>query len=229
MPFRLRATLLCGAGCVPDVISIAEMMGKVLHKLAGIKAGDAELPGDGPGPSWKWCSVFQSIQNCATVQARVELKISSNKMSIPMPNRKSFVGRKLEIEDVANKLTAGSFSRVLVHGDPGVGKDVVAVQVALHDKVSCPGADLQAWLQGSTDEMLQRQIVEYFETHRPEVTRNIAKNEAWKAVLKWLGRNDGWLFIVEDAQRTLNSTRPARFEEQGGSCDESISFAHCTS
>ena len=79
-----------------------------------------------------------------------------------------------------------------------MGKDTVAAEVVRQPAVS-GRFELQAWLRASTDEGLRRQLVRFFETHRPEALYGAAKQEeAFARAVAWLGRHSGWLLVVED-------------------------------
>jgi hypothetical protein len=96
--------------------------------------------------------------------------------------------------------------RVFLHGLPGVGKDAVAAMVVKHADVRKEGGTLQAWLQASSETVLQKQLVELFVTHRPEVLRNVEEKNDLKACIetikKWLStEEEEWLFVFEDTSK----------------------------
>lgn len=123
-------------------------------------------------------------------------------MAIPVSRDRSFVGRSVEIAATLAALLKGPGARVLLHGLPGVGKDSVAVEVVSRSEIEqCPGLELQAWIQGSTDDGFRRQLVQVFATHRPVVIRTAEgdQGKCLELIKTWLRNNEGWLFVIEDA------------------------------
>ncbi len=67
---------------------------------------------------------------------------------------------------------------------------------------------LQAWLQASTDDGFARQLVRFFETHRPEALVGAGdEDERVSKTVAWLAGHDGWLLVCEDATRACASLR----------------------
>ena len=136
-------------------------------------------------------------------------------MAILKTRERCLVGRDADIKTVVDAALRGTTSRVLIHGPPGVGKDVIAVEAVLDGRIKRNGAlALQAWLQGSTDEMFRRQLVRLFATQFPGVVRGTESDEAatLASITRWLRMNPGWLFVVEDANfecRSLWTCLPA--------------------
>ena len=123
-------------------------------------------------------------------------------MSIPQPRARELVGRSSIIEQATEALLGRAGSRVLIHGLPGVGKDVIAAGVVRSEDIAeRTDLRLQAWLQGSTDSGLRTQLVEQFETHWPVVVQSAAdQSEKLGRIRSWLSTNpESWLFVVEDA------------------------------
>ena len=67
--------------------------------------------------------------------------------------RSWLVGGEQEVQDaIDGLLLAGQGARVLIHGSPGMGKDVVASEVVRDPRITnCPGVHYQKWLVASTD------------------------------------------------------------------------------
>lgn len=59
---------------------------------------------------------------------------------------------------------------------------------------------LQAWLQGSSDDVFRRQLVAFFESWRPDVVQGCEtkQEEALQCISAWLGATDGWLLVVDN-------------------------------
>ena len=185
-------------------------MGVVLRRVDGIKDGVHATDGsdhDATPSDWTWKD-WDPPDGTATVSFATTLQVASQRVSIPKFREKCLVGRDTEIEKVAGATLAGDHSRVLMHGPPGVGKDVTAAEAVLRDDVKLnPKLTMQAWLQGSTDEMFRRQLVRLFATQRPNVARGSGDQAATLAKIKeWLAANPScWLFVVEDANAESKS------------------------
>jgi len=88
-----------------------------------------------------------------------------------------------------------------------VGKDTVAANVVRLPEVS-RRFEMQAWLQASTDEGLRRQLVRFFDTHRPEALHGAEKQEErFDRAVAWLARHSGWLLVFGDATRACDALR----------------------
>lgn len=184
-------------------------MGTILQALRGIAARnssesvdgtDAPPPDDSSPPHsppvWAW--TWPTRQPPRTI--KVLLELSAGGMSIPVPLETCLVGRAETIEQVKACLSKEP-ARVLLHGLPGMGKDVVAAEVVRSNELASMRLQLQAWLQGSTDAMLHRQLVDLFETQMPEVLAGEVdgEDEHLAAIRSWLETHDGWFLVVEDA------------------------------
>eukprot|EP00656_Telonema_subtile_P054575 TRINITY_DN8196_c0_g2_i4.p1 TRINITY_DN8196_c0_g2~~TRINITY_DN8196_c0_g2_i4.p1 ORF type:complete len:557 (-),score=103.46 TRINITY_DN8196_c0_g2_i4:156-1826(-) len=176
-------------------------MGCVLHDLAGVRQNQLKSSPSVPAVAdgWHWASI--TAPAAATISVHISLKLSETRMSIPIPSCRLLVGRDAEVGEAAAALVASSHSRVLLHGLPGVGKDATAAAVVRSQAVALAGLRLQAWLQGSTADGLQRQLVDVFTTHRREVVAECEQDQAkaLDAIKAWLGEHaHTWLFVVED-------------------------------
>ena len=113
---------------------------------------------------------------------------------------------------------------MIVHGLPGVGKDTTVAQSLLEERVAaCSRVTLAAWLHGSTNDSLRRDLLQVFRTHRPQVLRGMAseKEEAqFEAVRAWMANNPGWFFVVEDAPQDacLESLFPPSGDDVASRC-----------
>jgi hypothetical protein len=151
------------------------------------------------GPlQWRPPSVAE-MAVCTTLR----LETPSVRMSVPVARVDEIVGRESTVERITAALTPGA--RVLLHGLPGVGKDTVMAEVAHRPEIQSLGG-LQAWLQASSDVVLQRQLIELFATHRPRVVAGLYNDApaAIAAIKQWLASHSEWVFFVEDA--SLGST-----------------------
>jgi DNA polymerase III delta prime subunit len=162
-----------------------------------------------------------SNTNEGDVEVFIKLVPPNRNVHIPVGRDTTIVGREEIIDQVAKDLLEGSCSRILLHGPPGVGKDTVAAMVVKRPDVRMDGeglrgaseehrstghdapARLQAWLQASSESVLQRQLVELFTTHRPEVLHDVVREEIKNCIEKikeWLSTTEEkWLFVFEDA------------------------------
>jgi hypothetical protein len=63
------------------------------------------------------------------------------------------------------------------------------------------GEGLQAWLQASSEAVLQQQLVELFATHRPSVIegKQDVLATCLAAIKTWLAASNDWLLVFEDA------------------------------
>ena len=148
-------------------------------------------------PGWPWA---EELQHAPTV--RVMLRITGHRMSIPKTQERCLVGRDTVIDEATKAILSVSGARVLIHGIPGAGKDVVAAEAVLREEVSDNAQlTLQAWLQGSSDAGLRSQLADLFDLHWPTVVRaGSDQTERLKLIYAWLESHPrAWLFVVEDA------------------------------
>ena len=153
-----------------DISSVLIDMGKVLHRLRGIK--DAALPltaDDRVADGWDWAArLGLLIGTNGHLQLRILLAVGKSGMAIPMARERCLVGRAAVISKLCAALCEPK-ARIWLHGMQSVGKDVVAAKVVLCEPIcSDPDLQLQAWLSGSSTEMLQRQLLHVLTTQRPE-------------------------------------------------------------
>eukprot|EP00041_Stephanoeca_diplocostata_P001679 m.20935 g.20935 ORF g.20935 m.20935 type:complete len:1905 (-) comp12269_c0_seq4:275-5989(-) len=137
-----------------------------------------------------------------TEQVLVDVEVTSlaSRMKIPMARTTALVGRKAVIEDLVAALAdPGKAPRILVHGIPGVGKDVVVAEVVHHPRIQSLNG-LQLWIQATTDALFQRQMLDAFRTHRPDVVRGFEcdTNEGIRLIRSWLARTPDWVIVLED-------------------------------
>ena len=192
-----------GAELADDVADV----GVVLHRLDGIKDGVPTTVGCSAPADWSW-ECWAPPAKTKDVNLTITLKVTGQRMSIPKGREQCLVGRDDEVKKVVGAALAGDRSRALIHGPPGVGEDVTAVEAVLDDAVKLNlELTTQAWLQGSTDEMFRRQLVRLFATQRPNVVRGSGDQAATLAKIKeWLAANPScWLFVVEDANADSKS------------------------
>ena len=118
-------------------------------------------------------------------------------MSIPVAREHILVGRETSIDTVTTQLLASPCTRVLIHGDPGVGKDTVAAEVVHTDNVQQLGG-LQAWLQASSDLVFRRQLINVFLTHRPWVVEGCETDASTcvKKIFAFLHASDEELSLI---------------------------------
>lgn len=167
----------------------------VLRQLDDIIPGhDAcHAPADAAWP-WKW--------PFGGTEGRVDVQLAlAGGMRIPAVKERCLVGRSELINTVVAKLQNSSPACVLLHGPPGVGKDVVAAEVA-RSSLLCEDTDLelQAWLLASTDTMLRDQLLHLFHTQRPSVFGcDETQEEKLLAIRKWLEKHSNWFLVIEDA------------------------------
>ena len=134
------------------------------------------------------------------VHLRVHLQLSVGGMHLPIEPERNFVGREDKVTDLEKALMKDG-ARVLVHGIAGVGKDTLVAEVCRGDFVkTLPDMRVMAWLQGSTDAALRRQLIEHFLTHQRGVLHGHEKDPkaCLKVIREWLSHNPGWFIIVED-------------------------------
>jgi hypothetical protein len=208
-------------------------MGRILHRTVGIKDALPTTEGDGPPADWEWCRELERVlrspmtsggglASSDTMVVAMRLVITGSRMSIPVTRDGIVIGRDDDIAAVIAGLLAGGGSRVVVWGEPGVGKDVVA-RVAVRDKQVSdhPGFKLQAWLLGSNDDTFRRQLIRLFESHEPEVVKGCADDDdaALLRIKQWLAANDGWFFVVEDASWLCQSLCEVLPPGRGSDCD----------
>ena len=201
-------------------------MGRTLHLLSGLQHGQDCPPGDGPPEGWsRWQSMLDEVLRTKAVH--VQLKIQSNRMRIPIPDDRVFEGREKDLESVVKSLlqpgarvsspialaalacpSSHVCAQVLLQGVGGIGKDMVAAKVVLDPRIAKhPELIYQVWLQGSSDEVFQRQLLSFFEQRLPEIVFGVEQNatEALARIREWLLSNDGWLLVIEDATRRCAS------------------------
>jgi hypothetical protein len=88
-------------------------------------------------------------------------------------------------------------------GIAGVGKDTVAAEVVNDPQVQ-ERKGLQAWLQASSEIVLQQQLVDIFATHRSWVVAGLQDDPQAqiRAIKKWLAECKDWILVFEDASPT---------------------------
>ena len=127
-------------------------MGVVLHRLTGIKDAIPTTEGHDTHPDdWMWPTQLPGAADAtATVTAVVTLAVTGQRMSIPKGRERCLVGRTADIERVVVATVSAIASRVLIYGDPGVGKDVVATEAVLDDRIKHnQQLTVQAWLRAA--------------------------------------------------------------------------------
>jgi hypothetical protein len=89
---------------------------------------------------------------------------------------------------------------VAAEGIAGVGKDTVAAEVVNSSQVQS-GEGLQAWLQASSEIVLQQQLVDLFAAHRPEIVQGIQNDllACLAAIKEYLAESKDWILMFEDA------------------------------
>eukprot|EP00041_Stephanoeca_diplocostata_P035475 m.1254289 g.1254289 ORF g.1254289 m.1254289 type:complete len:1928 (+) comp24707_c0_seq5:482-6265(+) len=123
-----------------------------------------------------------------------------SRMLVPMARVPNMVGRQDTIQQAISWLVEEDAApRILIHGIPGVGKDVMVAEVVHDSRVRALGG-LQCWIQASTDALLQRQLLEVFCTHRPHVVQGAEHDMtvALPRIASWLKDNADWTFVFED-------------------------------
>ena len=192
-----------------ELAGVLADMGAVLRRLDGINTGTPTTAGHSTPADWTWGSCIAPV-GTTTVNVATKLVVTGQRMSIPKARERCLVGRDAEIRRAVDATLAGDHARVLVHGPPGMGKDVTAVEAVLDDRIKLnPQLTMQAWLQGSTDEMFRRQLVRLFATQHPKLVAGLENDQpaALAKVKQWLATNPScWLFVVEDANAESRST-----------------------
>eukprot|EP00037_Helgoeca_nana_P005517 m.52207 g.52207 ORF g.52207 m.52207 type:complete len:1215 (+) comp16504_c0_seq1:381-4025(+) len=154
----------------------------------------------------KLASVDKSENNFAIpavatedVDVTLRLETPSTRMSVPIARVNEIVGRGDTVAKVITDVLAPS-ARVLIYGDPGVGKDTVMAEVAHFDEVKALGG-LQEWLLASSEAGFRRQLVELFAVHRSFVVAGCENDAAAAiaAIKTWLSQTTEWMLFVEDA------------------------------
>ena len=199
-----RNALFHGGGI--DVAASLAAMKQVLGLLAGINthAGDEFKVSAGATVVWPWPEELQRFLAAPVpmAQVRVMLAVTGHRMSVPLSKDQMMVGRDAVVADIAGAVFAAPGARVLVHGIPGIGKDVAATAAVLDARVqNLAGGLPPAWLQASTDGGLRQHLVEHFRTHLPGLLRGAETDqaEALVRIRRWLEDEIDWLFVVEDA------------------------------
>ena len=187
-----------------DLVKVLETMGKILHFFTGLKDSL---------PTTKWGDVPETWTNHLSyatllgqvrddkVEMQVKLVRSRSRMTIPIPPDECFTGREEDVRQVTKALMQNG-ARVLVHGPSGVGKSTLIAEVIRRGDISkYADISLVGWLSGSTDQVLQTDLIELFNLHHRELLRGLdTKSDArLKAIRNWLQTNDGWLIAVDDA------------------------------
>ena len=125
-------------------------------------------------------------------------------INLPFRPEPCLVGRDTQIETVLTELERDAPSRVLIGGEPGMGKDVVAVQ-ALHDERAralvrpALRSFMPYWLPATTADDLRGKLRQLGVDHLG--ADPTADQEAvLKHVRTWLAHEDnaGWLLYLED-------------------------------
>ena len=166
-----RHWLFHNTGADIDVPAVLCTTGTILHQFEGIALPPPATlsSGDGPPTTWTWNVDGLPSLGGSTVEVPVALSITGHGMRIPMSKERCLVGRDDTIKSAVSDLLKPN-ARVLIYGDPGVGKDVVAAEVVQDPEIqNHPELRLQAWLQGSTDAGLRRQLVDVFKAQHPSM------------------------------------------------------------
>jgi tetratricopeptide (TPR) repeat protein len=149
----------------------------------------------------------------------IKLETPSNRMSVPITRCIGIVGRGSVVRDITSRLMSRecntvaetssewwgpeqkTFSRVVLWGEAGMGKDTVGAEV-IHQEIVQHTQGIQFWVQASSEVVLQRQLVRFFTTHRPNVIHGV-ENDVTACLAKikvWLHTtSENWLIVFEDA------------------------------
>ena len=128
-------------------------------------------------------------------------------MHIAVPPTVNFVGRDAELAAVLAAMREPG-ARVVVSGVPGVGKDVLAAELARSRWARALGG-VQFWVHGSTEATLRRSLLR-LATDVLQLVREGEKAEAEEVLERlraWLGAHAEWLLVVEDAGTELGVLR----------------------
>ena len=200
-----------------DMALLLTDMGAVLQGLQGAPkqniGGSTAPPPMAPNASWIHPATFQQGLNSVTpdgkVPVRILLTLSTGGMSIPIPPDGNFVGRQRELAEIEQAVLQ-SGARVLVHGGPGIGKDLTVAEALRRPCIqNLSGVTMQAWLHGSTDAALRRGLIECFQVQRRQVLSGLGADPkaCLQAIQRWLHAHGGWLFIVEDGTAQCEALR----------------------
>mmetsp|Transcript_32546 Transcript_32546/g.79193 ORF Transcript_32546/g.79193 Transcript_32546/m.79193 type:complete len:1147 (+) Transcript_32546:158-3598(+) len=172
---------------VPEVVKTME---QVLQNLSGIQNGTL------------------SPQESPSGIVSIKMTLSARRMAIPVPSLQSnFVGRERELKQVLENLEKEG-ARVLIHGGAGVGKDTLATQAVCQKSIKGI-LGVQAWLQASTDDLFERQLVDWFCSNRRDILGDILRKQELnheqklepmlKEIRHWLqDTKESWFFVIED-------------------------------
>lgn len=205
-----------------DVSLGLKTMGQVLQWLhPGPRPGGQDPPSNtwGPCPAyWKHHLRLDRVKSVATtvesapaptpsatvnqqVYLRMHLQLSVAGMHMPIEREPNFVGREPEIAEL-KKALAKDGARVLVYGVSGVGKDRLVAELWRGDYMkTLPDISMLVKLQGSTDTVLRKQLIEHFLIHQGGLLRGHEHDPkaCLELIHRWMRQHRGWCVFVENA------------------------------
>eukprot|EP01043_Picozoa_sp_COSAG02_P038135 COSAG02_NODE_2919_length_7748_cov_39.701660_2_plen_1471_part_00 len=148
-------------------------------------------------------------QLMATLGAESDLKLTiqhdthAPTASTVVHGLRNLVGREEDIDAVAEKLKR-SGSKVLIHGLPGVGKDVTAAAVLDRQEIAGLGG-IRKWLYAGTDAALAEELIKLGVDHMG-VEPAAEQESKLQQVRSWLKSHpEGWLLMLEDVADELET------------------------
>jgi tetratricopeptide (TPR) repeat protein len=115
--------------------------------------------------------------------------------SLPFPRNKFFIGRDDILKDIHKNFNAGERAQAL-SGMPGVGKTQTALQYAYQYQRDYR---IVLWGNAASRETLVTDFVAMAGLLNLPEKNAQDQSEAVNAVKRWLGNNDGWLLVLDNA------------------------------
>jgi tetratricopeptide (TPR) repeat protein len=186
---NLRNHLHHGQGGVLDPEAISNMK----HSMNTILQSATVMKGCYPST---WLDDLEIKEVGAAVEIEIDYDTTVAKRNIPLSLPGSYVDRVEEVECIVDALL-NDHARVLVHGVPGVGKDVLAIKVLRDSRIESLYQRQVFWLLGSSLSSFKTGLREFGVNHCRTVPTDDIEVILGQVYL-WLSSHEGWILYIED-------------------------------
>eukprot|EP00037_Helgoeca_nana_P004486 m.46096 g.46096 ORF g.46096 m.46096 type:complete len:1283 (-) comp15339_c0_seq1:1083-4931(-) len=138
----------------------------------------------------------------------------AGRLRIPFKQAVSFVGRKELIGTAVSKLKSGRDSMVLLHGIPGVGKTVTAIEIVTHvEALLC--CTVHSWLQANDAATVLSELEQFGRNTVHGIDETTDADVVFKRVREFLcsDQSPEWLFVLDDLTEEAVNTLKAKIPD----------------